>query len=159
MNLFEQALKEAVDDIVKLNIETEEPKEETPDVPEEEQEMSDLDGPDEGEEPTEETESPKVEELRQLVDSILDALEQEQLAQGETIEEDESPDIALEIISKIAPELKEETLQLVIDQLTEYFEISVDESDLGGDEESEEDYEEEELSDLDSDEYEEDKSK
>jgi hypothetical protein len=110
----------------KVEGEEEEPKEEEP---EEEPEPKD-------EEPKE-TESECKEDLKDLIMTILDSLETEMLAQGEELEEDESPDVSLEIIYRLIPDLSDEQCKMITDTLSSYYEIE-----LGEGEDEEEFYEE-----------------
>jgi len=72
-----------------------------------------------------ETESEGKEDLKDLIMTILDSLETEMLAQGEELEEDESPDPALELIYKLIPELTDEQCQMISTTLSEYYEIEL----------------------------------
>jgi hypothetical protein len=75
--------------------------------------------------------------LKDLIMTILDSLETEMLAQGEELEEDESPDPALELIYKLIPELTDDQCKMITDTLSEYYEIE-----LGNGEDEEEFFEE-----------------
>lgn len=77
------------------------------------------------EEEPKETESECKEDLKDLIMTILDSLETEMLAQGEELEEDESPDPALELIYKLIPELTDEQCQMISTTLSEYYEIEL----------------------------------
>lgn len=91
--------------------------------PKEENETEDGDS-----EPSEATESDLVVNTRSLIDSVLDALEEEIIASGDTIEEDESIDLGLELIHAYADKIPEEILTEIFDKISEYYEIEVDES-------------------------------
>jgi len=108
----------------------EEPKDEEPKEEEPEEEKP-------KEEEPKETESECKEDLKDLIMTILDSLETEMLAQGEELEEDESPDPALELIYKLIPELTDDQCKMITDTLSEYYEIE-----LGNGEDEEEFYEE-----------------
>ena len=96
----------------------EEPKDEEPKEEEPEEEKP-------KEEEPKETESEGKEDLKDLIMTILDSLETEMLAQGEELEEDESPDPALELIYKLIPELTDEQCQMISTTLSEYYEIEL----------------------------------
>ena len=66
-------------------------------------------------------------DLKDLIMTILDSLESEMLAQGEELEEEESPDVALEIIYKLIPELSDTQCQMIADKLSEYYDIELGE--------------------------------
>lgn len=70
-----------------------------------------------------------VKDTQDLIMSILDALEQEALAQGETIGDDDSPDIALELLYKFIPTMPENQVQTIYDELSDYYEMEADEED------------------------------
>lgn len=99
----------------------EEPVEEIKETPEEE--LEDL--PEDLEEPVEDTINTK---LTDLCYSILDAIEAEELAQGETFDDDESVDVGIECIIKFAKDFSPEVAQGMYDILSEYFEMEVDEN-------------------------------
>lgn len=135
MNIFDKLLKEAVDELDKEVPEeggafSKDSKEATDDTTgafsksdEETDELLD-------DEATEETEvDPLVKDTQDLIMSILDALEQEALAQGETIEEDDSPDIALELLYKFIPTMPKEQVQTIYDELSDYYEMEAEETD------------------------------
>jgi hypothetical protein len=85
-------------------------------------------GSEDGSEDSEDApESPLVSDTRDLINSILDALEAEMLADGETVQEDENIDIGLELISKYADKIPEDVLQTIYDEISEYYEMEVDE--------------------------------
>lgn len=127
----EEEKKDAEKDTEKEKVEgEEEPKEEEPEEEEPEPE------PEEDKE-TKETESECKEDLKDLIMTILDSLETEMLAQGEELEEDESPDVALELIYKLIPDLSDDQCKMISDTLSEYYEIE-----LGNGEDEEEFYEE-----------------
>ena len=83
--------------------------------------------------------------------TILDSLETEMLAQGEELEEDESPDVALELIYKLIPDLSDDQCKMISDTLAEYYEIE-----LSNGEDEEEFYEPEKDEDQQENDYEED---
>ena len=74
------------------------------------------------------TESELVTNTRSLIDSVLDALEEEIIASGDTIEEDESIDLGLELIHEYADKIPEEILTEIYNKISEYYEIEVDET-------------------------------
>ena len=92
----------------------EEPKEKEPEEEE----------PEPKEEPKE-TESECKEDLKDLIMTILDSLETEMLAQGEELEEDESPDVSLELIYRLIPDLTDEQCKMISDTLSEYYDIEL----------------------------------
>ena len=133
-NIFAQLLKEATEEVV-------EPKEDEEIVPEEE--------PEEEEETGEELSKIKT-DTQDLIMSILDAIEQDELAQGNTLEDDESADVGLELLHKLIPKLNDTDVQEVYDTLSDYFEMEL------GDEASEdEEYFEEPTGEIDDLDYEE----
>jgi hypothetical protein len=154
MKSFSRLLKEA-DEKAKDKVEDEELPEEEETIPEEDTEElppSDDEEAEEGEsledefpeeeEPTEEVEeSGLVSDTKDLIDSVLDALEADMLASGETVQEGESIDLGLELISKFADQIPEEILQQIYDEISTYYEVEVDEN---AEEEPEEEPEEEE---------------
>ena len=145
-NLFNTLLKEAAEETIKEKEPTEEePKEPTEEeLPELPEELPEL--------PEEEGAGEVQKALQNLIMSVLDAIEQEALAAGETFEEDESVDVGLELLYKLAPKLSDEDAQMLMDELQEYYEMEVDEEGEGEDEE----YFEEPPTD-DENEYQEDK--
>lgn len=126
MNIFSKLLKEATDELDLPVDETavpagEEPKEE----PKKEEEPKEEE-PKEGED--EEAEEGTIQaKLQDIIMSILDAIEQESLADGNPIEDDESADVGLELLHKMATKLSDEDAQMAYDTLAEYFDMSVDE--------------------------------
>jgi hypothetical protein len=149
MKSFSQLLKEAAEkeelppeeeEVVEPSEDEELPPEEE-EVPEEEPE--DELPPEEDEEPTEEVEAGLVSDVRDLIDSVLDALEADMLAAGETVQEGESIDLGLELLSKFADQIPEEILQQMFDEISSYYEMEVEDGEeLPEDEEPVEDEEE-----------------
>lgn len=143
MNIFDTLLKEAVDGLddkaftsdeldTTLNADVDDTDESsTVDIEDDTEEVSGI-----------------VKDTQDLIVSILDALEQEALAQGETISEDDSPDIALELLYKFIPTMPTEQVQTIYDELSEYYEMDVDDEN--------EDYFEEPEKTIDDLDYEED---
>lgn len=157
MNIFNTILKEALEDEETTGAFSKAP-EETTEVEggvfsktseEETVEDTELEVTEEiPEEPIEEV-SEKQQEARDIIMSVLDALEQEALAQGDEITDDESVDVGLELLYKMVPKLADEDLDEVITTLQDYFDI-----DAGEDVDEEYFEDEEETSD---EEYAEDK--
>jgi hypothetical protein len=151
MSVFARLLKEAVDeldnDLTADKAFSKEPIEDTSGAfsKADEETTDPLEGESEEEETVEV--SGIVKDTQDLIMSILDALEQEALAQGETIGEDDSPDIALELLYKFLPTMPTEQVQTIYDELSEYYEMETDEE--------EEDYFEEPKKETDELDYEE----
>jgi hypothetical protein len=97
--------------------------------------------PEEEAEPTEEGLSQIKQDTQELIMTVLDAIEQDELAQGSEITDDEAVDIGLELIYKLIPKLSDEDVQIIHDELSEYFDIEVN-SDAEGEGEDEEYFEE-----------------
>ena len=152
MGLFTNILNEELEkaDEKKDEVEDTETKEETEDD-KEETETEPEPEPEKEEEESKETESECKEDLKDLIMTILDSLETEMLAQGEELEEDESPDVALELIYKLIPDLSDDQCKMISDTLAEYYEIE-----LSNGEDEEEFYEPEKDEDQQENDYEED---
>jgi hypothetical protein len=119
--------------------------------------VTDETGAEEGAEEAGEGEEGSIQkDLQDIITSILDAIEQESLASGETFEDDESVDVGLEILYKLAPNFSEEDAQSAYDALSEYFEMSVED---GAAEEDKEGFEETPAVEGDEKDFEEDKVK
>lgn len=141
-NIFEQLLKEATDEIAKV----EEPKEETTEEVVEEPKDKEIASVEEPKEETTKELSQIKSDTQDLIMSILDAIEQDELAQGNTLEDDESADVGLELLHKLIPKLDDADAKEVYDTLSDYFEME-----LGNDSEEDKYFEEptEEVDDLD----------
>ena len=156
MNMFTQMLKEATEEI-----ETTVPSETVVPTDAEPTDTTGEETPEEtpAEEGEEAAEGTIQKQVQDIIDSILDAIEQESLASGETFDEGESIDVGLEILYKLAPKLSDEDAQAAYDELSEYFEMSVeDEAKEGEEEESAEEFFEEPAAEGDDTEYAEDKT-
>jgi hypothetical protein len=136
MNIFAQILKEAVDAENPEKIETVSAVKEEPETTEETT-------PEPVEEiPEEETTSSIKEDTKELIMTILDALENEMIAQGQELEEDESPDVAMELLYKLIDTLPDSDVQMISDTLSDYYDIEAND---GETESIDEDYQEEEI--------------
>lgn len=150
MSIFQKLIEEGFSITSKTNTAKEQPEESVEEI---------KDSEDVEELPEENIEQPEVstiqDDLQDICYSILDAVEAESLAQGEVFDDGESPDVAIELIIKLAPTLTDEQAKLCYDTLSEYFDMEIDES---TNEETEDFFEpaKEEISDS---EYEEDLDK
>lgn len=133
MKSFSQLLKEAAKTEEELPDEEleETPEESDEELPPEEEDVEEV--PEEEELPPEEEfteeegeESGLVSDTRDLIDSVLDALEADMLAAGETVQEDESIDLGLELISKFADQIPQDILQQIFDEISTYYEMEVE---------------------------------
>ena len=150
MGLFTNILNEELEKADEKKDEEVEDTEKKPEGDEEEPKEEEPEEEPKKEEPKE-TESEGKEDLKDLIMTILDSLETEMLAQGEELEEDESPDVALELIYKLIPDLSDDQCKMISDTLAEYYEIE-----LSNGEDEEEFYEPEKDEDQQENDYEED---
>lgn len=126
MSLFARLLKESTEEEIGSTT----PSEEVVPV---DGDTAATDLPAEEPEETKKTDGEEAEEgsvqkdLQNIITSILDAIEQESLASGETFEDGESVDVGLEILYKIASKLSDDDAKLAYDELSEYFDMKVEE--------------------------------
>lgn len=150
-SMFERLLKEATEELGATEVaEPVDGAEETTPAVEEEPETTEEE-PEEGEA----KEGTIQAKLQDVILSILDAIEQESLADGNPLDDDESADVGLELLHKLAPKFSDEDAQLAYDELTEYFDMSADEETTPAGEDDE--FFEPPVEELPEDGYEEDK--
>ena len=135
MTMFKTMLQEAVDELEPVKDTNIDGADATAEVtPPSKEEVKTDEETDEGG-PEEAKEGTVQRDVQDIITSILDAVEAESLASGEVFNDDESVDIGLELIYKIASKLDDADAKLIYDELSEYFEMEVDEKAEGEEDE------------------------